>query len=388
MNISFGEEATREQARARIGLQGPAGCGKTKSALRIAEGLAQGGTIGLVDTERRSALTYAIVPGQPHLGGHRFRHVPMDSYDPRNLIQAVEAAEAAGLAVLIVDSWSHFWNGRGGLLEIVDRAGSGAGGSFGGWKTGNPIEQDMLTALLNFSGHLIVTMRTKTDYVIDESGPKKKITKVGTKVVQREGTDYELGVIIDMIEGTGTVSKTRYEVLEGLSVHHPGEELAATILEQLGQGVDKLQSILDALAAKELTYEAAIDLHRQADRAGLLTSTVDHPQDVAVRLELGELIRQYGTALKGAAAPAAQATPQPPAASSTPTQQQGEPANAQSMRMMHALLNKAEITDRDDVLAYIGGVIGRQIESRKELTADEISKVIAHLQAAPALASA
>jgi hypothetical protein len=404
-NFTF-TPATREQARARIGLQGPAGCGKTKSALRIAEGLAQGGQIGLIDTERRSALTYAVVPGQPQLGGHEFGHMPMDSYDPRNLIEAVRIAEQAGLAVLIIDSWSHFWNGRGGLLEIVENAGTGTMGTFGGWKKGNPIEQDMLDALLNFSGHLIVTMRTKTDYLVDG----KKITKVGTKVVQRESSDYELGLIIDMVEGTGTVVKTRYEPLEGLSIHHPGEELGRQVLEQLGQGVDPVEALLDELTAEGLTYHGARELHAKAKSKGLLTTGHLHPT-TGEPTTIGDLIAEYGMALKPGPAPspsepvtatAAQSTPEqagpapysmsdaeaaagavdstaPEAsASPAPTPAAGEGAYPAQMRKIFATLTGLDfdVQDRPVRLRAISLIIGRQVGSMNELTFGEASVVI------------
>lgn len=306
MNAFTFTPATREQAKARIGLQGPAGSGKTKSALCIAEGLAKGGPIGVIDTERGSALTYAPVPGKPELGGHEFGHMPMDTHDPRHLIQAVAAAKQAGIAVLIVDSWSHFWNGRGGLLTIVEEAGRkpGAGGSFGGWREGNPIEQDMLDALLNYPGHIIATMRTKGDYVIEG----KKVTKVGVKAVQREGAEYELGLILDMVEGTGTVTKTRYEPLEGLTIHHPGGELAEIILEQLGQGVDPLQAILDALTAEGLTLEGAYALHAKAKNRGLLATGTLHPK-TGEPTSIGDLIAEYGNALRNVGANAAPARP-------------------------------------------------------------------------------
>lgn len=306
MTIFTFTPATREQAKARIGLQGPAGSGKTKSALCIAECLAKGGPIGVIDTERGSALTYAPVPGKPELGGHEFGHMPMDTHDPRHLIQAVAAAKQAGIAVLIVDSWSHFWNGRGGLLTIVEEAGRkpGAGGSFGGWREGNPIEQDMLDALLNYPGHVIATMRTKGDYVIEG----KKVTKVGVKAVQREGAEYELGLILDMVEGTGTVTKTRYEPLEGLTIHHPGEELAEIILEQLGQGVDPVQVILDGLTAEGLTLEDAYALHAKAKNRGLLTTGTLHPR-TGGPTTIGDLIAEYGNALRNVGAKAAPPRP-------------------------------------------------------------------------------
>ncbi|MEU9921923.1 AAA family ATPase [Streptomyces griseoluteus] len=393
--------ATREAAKARIGLQGPAGSGKTKTALRLAKGLAQGGPIGLADTERGSALKYAIVPGKPELGGHEFGHLPMDRHDPRDLIKVVRAAEQANLAVLIVDSWSHFWNGRGGLLEIVEEAGSakGAGGTFGGWRTGNPIEQEMLDALLNFRGHLIVTMRTKGDYVIEG----KKVTKVGVKAVQRDGAEYELDVVMDMVEGTATVTKTRYEPLNGQIIHHPGEDVAELILEQLGQGVDPVQAIVDELVAKGLTYERALELHARAKARNLLTAGHMHPVSGAPTT-LGELILEYGTAVKAPATPVtttpdapsnssgseeytgpsahslADAEASAPAVRSTPptppTDAPSPPVTAPQMRMMHALFNKLDVKGREDRLHATALIIGRPIGSANELTLAEAKDLL------------
>lgn len=273
------EDATREQAKARIGLQGPGGSGKTKSALRLAEGLAAGGLIGLIDTERESAKKYAVVPGKPHLGGHVFKHLPMTVCSPENLIAAVHLAEATGLAVLIVDSWSHFWAGKGGLLERVDQESKKAGhhgGSYTAWAPVNVLEQDMLDALLGFKGHVIVTMRTKNDYEMNG----KTVTKVGVKTIQREGAEYEVDVLIDMIKGTGTVTKTRYEPLDDLSVHHPGPELAETILEQLGQGVDPVAVLVDRLAVpvETLGLDEVLDVREVAGRRRLLAAGVLVPE--------------------------------------------------------------------------------------------------------------
>lgn len=268
--------ATRETAKARIALQGPGGSGKTKTALRLADKLANGGQIGVIDTERGSALKYAPVPGRPDLGGHVFGHMPMTFCSPENLIAAVKAAEEARIAVLIVDSWSHYWAGKGGLLARVDQESKKPGhfgGSYTAWAPVNELEQDMLDALLGFPGHVIVTMRTKNDYEMEG----KKVTKVGVKTVQREGAEYEVDVVIDMIEGTGTVTKTRYEGLANLSVHHPGPELAETILEQLGQGVDPIALIVDGLADADLTLNGVLALQEDAARRRLMQAGLMHP---------------------------------------------------------------------------------------------------------------
>ncbi|MFD0404985.1 AAA family ATPase [Kitasatospora sp. NPDC127116] len=386
MTFSF-QPATREQAKARIALQGPGGSGKTKSALRIAEGLTQGGTIGVVDTERGSALKYAPVPGRPDLGGHTFGHLPLAVCSPENLIAAVAAAEQARVAVLIIDSWSHFWAGKGGLLARVDQESKKPGhfgGSYTAWAPVNELEQNMLDALLGFPGHVIVTMRTKNDYEMEG----KKVTKIGVKTVQREGAEYEVDVVIDMIEGVGTVTKTRYEPLNGLTVHHPGEDLAETILEQLGQGVDPVQQILNELFADGMTYQGALELHARAKQRSLLDVEAARPGTGEVST-LGELIVGHGTALKPTAVPAAASASEPPreapaAARPEPGRTVAEPApaTAPQMRRIHAVLNEVGIRDRDERHTILGALIGRPISSANELTKHDAGEVIESLEAA------
>jgi hypothetical protein len=400
--------ATRERSFARIGLQGPAGSGKSLTALKIAQRLADGGQIGVVDTERGSALTYAPVPGRPDLGGIPFLHLPLDNYDPRNLIEATRAAAAAKIRVFVVDSWSHFYNGKGGLLQIVDAAGNapGSGGSFGGWRTGTPIEQNMLEALLNYPGHVICTMRTKGDYSIEG----KKVTKLGVKAVQREGAEYELGLIVDMVEGTGTVTKTRYAQLEGLTMHHPGAELAEVILEQLGQGVDPVEAVIAELRAKGLTYQGALAIYQRAERMGHLGLESAHLVTGEV-MPLGDVIKAVGGALRPAApSPARQALDEyadrmagqddasgreagvtgyagPIHGSHVPDEQPPPPAadlratkgaiTPQMMRRIFAQLKAVGCPDdRSERLAVVGLLLGKPVGSMNELAFRDGSELI------------
>ncbi|MFG2277565.1 AAA family ATPase [Streptomyces asoensis] len=393
--------ATRETAKARIALQGPGGSGKTKTALRMAEGLAQGGQIGLVDTERGSALKYAPVPGRPDIESHTFAHLPMAFCSPENLIAAVKAAEEARLAALIIDSWSHFWAGRGGLLARVEEEGKKiSGGKFSAWDPVNKLEQDMLDALLGFPGHVIVTMRTKNDYELTNG----KVKKLGVKTVQREGAEYEVDVVIDMIEGTGTVTKTRYTALDGACVHHPGEDFAEAILEQLGQGVDPVQVIVDELVADGLAYDRALELYGQANSRRLLGADLLHPK-TGEPAKLGDVIKEYGQAVKpvttGVTPPSGQAGEQagegecsgPPAHSlsdaeasasavvkAPPEQDHApEPVRAPQMRMMHACFAKVGLGHKDSRaqrLRVTSLIIGREISSANKLTKDEAQTLL------------
>ncbi|MFJ5638701.1 AAA family ATPase [Streptomyces sp. NPDC093223] len=394
--------ATRETAKARIALQGPGGSGKTKTALRMAKALAQDGLIGLVDTERGSALKYAPVPGRPDIESHEFAHLPMAFCSPENLIGAVNAAIEARVAVLIIDSWSAFWAGKGGLLARVDEESKKAGnygGKFTAWGPVNELEQEMLDALLNFPGHVIVTMRTKNDYAMEG----KTVTKIGVKTVQREGAEYEVDVVIDMIAGTGTVTKTRYSALDGACVHHPGEDFAEAILEQLGQGVDPVQAILDELVAEGLTYEQALALHARAKARNLLGANLLHPV-TGEPATLGPVIVEYGQAVKpvttGEAPPATPSAGGQGERSETPEEQEAavqaevarrraaeqeqaeqrsEPVTAPQMRMMHALFNKVGLGHKDsraERIRVTSLIIGRSIDSANALTKVEAQTLL------------
>lgn len=107
--MSF-QKALRQQAKLRLALTGPSGSGKTYSALLIAQGLAPGGRIALLDTERGSGALYA------HLTDYDVATFA-PPFTPERYVQFVRDAEAAGYDVLIIDSLSHEWAGAGGILD-------------------------------------------------------------------------------------------------------------------------------------------------------------------------------------------------------------------------------------------------------------------------------
>lgn len=182
MTLTF-ERATKSEARARIALVGPSGSGKTYTALRFAAELGQ--PAGLIDTERRSASKYADL--------FTFDALNLESFAPAQYVAALAAAASAGYPVVVVDSLSHAWMGRGGLLEQVDDYGRRNGGnSFGGWRDATPQHNALVDAILTYPGHVIVTMRAKTEYVVEKDDRGKHVPrKVGLAPVQRDGLEYE-----------------------------------------------------------------------------------------------------------------------------------------------------------------------------------------------------
>ena len=143
------------------------------------------------------------------------------------LVEALAAASTAGFGVVVVDSLSHYWMGVDGMLEQVDRRAKN-GNNFSGWKEAGPDERRMIDALVAYPGHVIVTLRVKTEYVVEQNERGKSAPrKVGLKPIQRDGIEYEFDVVGELdLENTLTVTKSRIPTLSGAVVQQPGGELA------------------------------------------------------------------------------------------------------------------------------------------------------------------
>ncbi len=292
MNTFTFTPATKEQAKARIALTGPTGSGKTYTAL--VTGTALGERVALVDTEHGSASKYA--------DEFSFDTLQLTSFEPTALIDVLAVATHDGYDVMIVDSLSHFWSGAGGMLEQVDNAAKrfGAGNNFAGWKEARPMERAMIDALLAYPGHLIVTMRTKTDYVVETDERGRKVPrKVGLKPEQRDGIEYEFDIVGDLDhENTLVISKSRAKPLSGLVVRKPGAEFAGSVLDWLNAGkpTRSASDYLEAVTAPDTTYEDLRDLYEEARRHNLLAAAVLDPAGGSTTL--GELIVRRGTAAR------------------------------------------------------------------------------------------
>lgn len=220
MSFTF-QPATKAGSKARIALTGTAGSGKTWSALQIAQGLDAGeGRIGLIDTDRGSARKYA--------DSFAFDWLGMSSFSPDDLVKATIAAAEQNIGTLIVDTATPFWSGADGMLDQVGRASS----NFEGWRQMRPVERRMFDALLGYPGHVIITLRVKTEYVVEiNANGKAEPKKVGLKPEQRDNIDSEFDVVIDL-ESAGEiarVSKTRCPELAGKSFTRPGEQVGETV---------------------------------------------------------------------------------------------------------------------------------------------------------------
>ncbi|MEM7125003.1 MAG: ATP-binding protein [Chloroflexota bacterium] len=229
MNFTF-EQATKEQIRLRMALVGPTGSGKTYTALSLATSV--GKNVAVIDTENNSASRYA--------DEFEFQRLNLSHHAPDSYIGAIHAAEQAGFDFLIIDSLSHGWMGRDGALELVDKAAKRyKGNSFAAWRDVTPQHNALVDALIQCKCHLIVTMRAKTEWVVEkDSKGRSTPRKVGTSPIMRDGIEYEFDIVGDMDDQHHlVVSKTRCRVLDGEVIRKPGKELAESIASWLSDGI-------------------------------------------------------------------------------------------------------------------------------------------------------
>lgn len=223
-------KATKEQSKAKVALVGLSGSGKTWTGLMWARVLAgDAGKVAVIDSEAGSASKYA--------DKYHFDTLVLENFSPRDYIAAIHDAEKAGYDALLIDSLTHAWSGKGGVLQIVDdaTARSRSKNQFSeGWREATPEHNNLIDALVRCKCHLIVTMRVKSDYVIEEVNGKKVPRKVGLAPVQRDGLEYEFDVVADMdLDHTLVVGKTRCSALDGKVYRKPDETAALTIRDWL-----------------------------------------------------------------------------------------------------------------------------------------------------------
>lgn len=206
MNAFTFMPAVRDRVGLLIGLAGSTGSGKTLSALKLARGLAGGddSRIAFVDTEGGRGKHYAPAPGEA-LGGNRFgfQHGDLRApFTPEAYLAAIDAADRAGFEVIVIDSFSHVWDGDGGLQDmhgtavdaLVARSREAAAekgwkfdeiaardkASIGAWKEPKMRHKRMVSRLLQCRAHLVICMRAEEKMrmeVIEEEGRNGKVFK-------------------------------------------------------------------------------------------------------------------------------------------------------------------------------------------------------------------
>lgn len=185
------EQAVREKVYVKLALLGPSGCGKSYSALRLATGMIDqmkkrnllegtNGKILFANTEGprgryyASEFKYDIVNLEP-------------PYAPEMFTELINAAVEQKYSVLIIDSSSAEWEGRGGCLELQQQA----GGKYQDWSKITPRHDKFIDTMALSPIHIIATMKGKDQYEVDKDDRGRvSVKKLGVGAKQRDGFEY------------------------------------------------------------------------------------------------------------------------------------------------------------------------------------------------------
>jgi len=233
------KKAVKEQGKLRLALCGLAGSGKTYTALAIATTIGAlmraaghgAGRVAVIDSERGSAQLYA--------DKFEFDVDELDTFSPLTYVDRIHEAESAGYDIIVLDSISHAWMGRGGALEQRDIAAARAGNGFTAWSQVTPKHNALVDAMMSSRAHVIATMRVKMEHaqVVNAAG-KTEIQKLGLAAVQRDGMEYEFTLVGDLDHNHSLkISKTRVHGMDiGDMFDRPGEAFTKRIYSWLMSG--------------------------------------------------------------------------------------------------------------------------------------------------------
>lgn len=174
----------------------------------------------------------------------------------------------------------------GGCLEINESVAHQKfrGNTWAAWNETTPRHRKLTDKILTSSMHIICTMRSKTETV---QGEGKKILKLGMKSEQRDGTDYEFTVVLDLTHDghTATASKDRTKLFDQPELI--SADTGVRLLTWLNSGLNPEER------AKELLVDALADIASAKDMPSL-QSAFNAAKAIAVGFD--DLVQQVVSA--------------------------------------------------------------------------------------------
>ena len=207
--------ATRQAVRPLIAIFGESNSGKTYSALLMARGIAgPTGTIAMIDTESGRGSLYANeIPGGYQCGDME------PPFSPNAYGEALDAAEAMNAACIVVDSFSHEWEGDGGVCDMAgDREANSGKAGLNNWKEPKSQHQKLILRLMRSKVPVIVCLRAKyktKNQPVEKNG---RVVQVPVKddfltPIQSDGFAFEATIIMEMSrENPGHFYLTKWSV--------------------------------------------------------------------------------------------------------------------------------------------------------------------------------
>lgn len=230
------------KAALKIALFGPAGGGKTFTALLIAEGLAQhtGKRIAYCDTEQGTAFYSQDVP-ERHVHPSAFDFDVLHSRSITEVLAAIRGIDPAKYGVIVIDSITHLWDAcKAAYSGKVNRNGAIP---FQAWTAIKKPYRELMHRLLSLPIHVLICGRQGVDYGEDEA--TGELTNLGYKMRAEGETAYEPDLLLRLEQQRGKrkesaapiahVEKDRTGILAGKAIAWPTfDNVAKPLLGLLG----------------------------------------------------------------------------------------------------------------------------------------------------------
>lgn len=254
------EEATREQSKASILIEGLSGKGKSGLALQLAYYLAHKNWSKVfdIDTENNSVNLFAgtnCSAGMKYEGFKHGKFTPDLKYKPSHYQEFKEIAIQTGAEVVINDSISHAWTYEGGILDMIAELKKTnkryERDSYAAWGDDTIVseKQKLFQLFRDHRCHMIATVRVKEkmEYDRDANG-KAVLTSLGEQEIMQADVKYEPDLVLHMvspgraagneiIHPKARVVKSRYVILKEGETYEFTPSLCEDIVAYLDEGV-------------------------------------------------------------------------------------------------------------------------------------------------------
>ncbi|MDF2503880.1 AAA family ATPase [Clostridium sp.] len=208
------KKAVREKVYVKTAVIGASGSGKSYSSLRVATGMAQAMAKDLgIAPFSKPEVRIAYIDSEGGRGKYYANEFDYDymelkaPYTPEKYIDSIEEAIDAGYKIIIVDSITHEWAGKGGCLEIISNM--PGNNSFVKWNKVTPRHNKFIDAILFSQAHIFATIRGKDKYVLEDNDGKSVPKKIGLGGVQRDDTEYEYTLTFNISQDTHIAEATK-----------------------------------------------------------------------------------------------------------------------------------------------------------------------------------
>ena len=250
MNNNFQiKQSKKEEAKIKLALKSVSGGGKSLSSLLLAKGLCNGDLSKAVVIDTENAINL-----YSHIGNFSILSLSQP-FSPENYQKAINACEEAGFEVIIIDSISHCWH------YLLQLHGSMQGNSFTNWSKITPLHNAFVQKIQQSPCHIITTIRSKQDYLIQTQNGKTSIEKVGLKAIQRAEIEYEFTTMLDLnIAHKAKAVKDRTGLFMDRELFTITEGTGSQILNWCRNGV-KVDDIKQEIS-KTTTIEQLTDLYK------------------------------------------------------------------------------------------------------------------------------